>query len=426
MTVEDVCNTLKHMGMITIEESTPPPIKPIPGQSIRKNQGRKSGVARRALQRTQTNDSNNKPADGAPERVDRPFVPPTRYRIHWDPDHVDAYLRKWALKGYLILRPEKLKWSPFLVARTKKSDGADGLPATQLPETPATETETSGTPMGTTFDDGDVQMTDAASDMLAKARTAAPGSSPPPDLFADDKDVVIASASHTPQAATRRASRQSSPGSPPPTPAADTSGDFALAASLALEEGKRPTMRLRTRSSAAAYEPPALKRQNSGTGTPASARKRRRVESSAEPEADSEPPTPVSVKGAITRRSRRKEEDLLPEPPTPRRTGQPNGTKHERTPVDAPSDDTAEVKYEDVPTPNDFAGRQSVPSDATIVGEDVRIKAAEDQAQDHDDALREQVESKPQVDGDDAAEGSDADAEGELDAEGEDDDEYNL
>ena len=35
---------------------------------------------------------------------------------------VRAYLERWEGKGYLRLRPENLKWSPFLVARTPKSE----------------------------------------------------------------------------------------------------------------------------------------------------------------------------------------------------------------------------------------------------------------------------------------------------------------
>ncbi|KAI0925909.1 hypothetical protein AcV5_008515 [Taiwanofungus camphoratus] len=111
MTIEDIHSTLVQLNMITVNEVARP--KPLPGQTIRFPKGRKNGVARKHLQRTQTQDD---------EKVKGPFMPPTKYEIHWDPAEVEQYLLKWEAKGYLRLRPEKLKWSPFIVARTRKSE----------------------------------------------------------------------------------------------------------------------------------------------------------------------------------------------------------------------------------------------------------------------------------------------------------------
>lgn len=90
----------------------------------RKNHG---GVARRHLQRTQSQLAPDEldPGNGKPQI---PFIPPKEYEIRWDREQVASWLRGWEAKGYLKLRPEKLKWSPFLLARTatKKTEGIAG------------------------------------------------------------------------------------------------------------------------------------------------------------------------------------------------------------------------------------------------------------------------------------------------------------
>ncbi|KAJ3525042.1 hypothetical protein NM688_g8463 [Phlebia brevispora] len=111
MTIEDVCNTLLQQKMITILDRPPTP-RPFPGQSIKFLKGRKS-VARKHLQRQVTYDD---------DKVKTVFIAPTSYEIHWNPDTVKEYLARWEAKGYLKLKPENLKWSPFLTARTPKSE----------------------------------------------------------------------------------------------------------------------------------------------------------------------------------------------------------------------------------------------------------------------------------------------------------------
>lgn len=122
MTVEDVCFILTHRNMLSTPETSPPPICPSPGQSIKYPKGRKNSVARRHLQRTATND--NVAAEPAP------FTPPTEYEIRWEREEVTTYLATWEAKGYLKLRPEKLKWSPFLLTRSKNLDGVPALTGT--------------------------------------------------------------------------------------------------------------------------------------------------------------------------------------------------------------------------------------------------------------------------------------------------------
>ncbi|KAK7032839.1 histone acetyltransferase [Favolaschia claudopus] len=118
MTVEDVHATLVQQNMITVRETTPPRIKPSPGQSIKFPKGRKNGVARRHLQRTQTEKARAGEADASKE----PFVPPTQYEIRWERSQVVDYLTNWESKGYLQLKPEKLQWSPYILAKMNKPE----------------------------------------------------------------------------------------------------------------------------------------------------------------------------------------------------------------------------------------------------------------------------------------------------------------
>jgi len=114
MTIEDIYHTLQEQGMISVQAVTPP-TRPTPGQAIKFPRGRKNGIARRHLQRQNTLIKE----DEAGNKTNTPFVPPTRYRITWDPEKVEHHLEGWEKKGYMKLKPERLKWTPFVLARTK-------------------------------------------------------------------------------------------------------------------------------------------------------------------------------------------------------------------------------------------------------------------------------------------------------------------
>ena len=122
MTMEDVYNTLVQLNMIFIGEASPPPIRPSPGQTIKFPKGRKNGVARKHLQRMQTQD---KELDG----VKTTFVVPKKYKIQFDRPKVEAYLSNWESKGYLKLKPEKLQWTPYIMTRNPKEAASVDLPA---------------------------------------------------------------------------------------------------------------------------------------------------------------------------------------------------------------------------------------------------------------------------------------------------------
>lgn len=118
--------------MIQVRDSTQPS-RPPPGKAIKLTKGKKNGIVRKHLVRSITQDTEHSLTKG-------PFVPPRQYDIIWDPEFVETYMAKWENKGYLKLKPECLKWSPFLVARTMKSDGlSQDTPETPL-ETPLDET----------------------------------------------------------------------------------------------------------------------------------------------------------------------------------------------------------------------------------------------------------------------------------------------
>jgi len=155
MTLEDIYNTLIQNDMITVREKTPP-VRLTPGQSIKFPKGRKNGVARRYMSRSSTGRSlanghgDESPsvnghghgnghdglvhgystgitgggAAGSGGENAPPFVAPTDYSIHWDSEKVRDYLEKWEKKGYLKVKPEKLKWSPFLLARNGSVNGS--------------------------------------------------------------------------------------------------------------------------------------------------------------------------------------------------------------------------------------------------------------------------------------------------------------
>ncbi|SPO26503.1 related to histone acetyltransferase 3 (myst) [Ustilago trichophora] len=67
---------------------------------------------------------------------------PRDYRIHFDRDYVIAHLKNYEAKGYLKVRADKLKWTPFLVSRSFPqpiptiTNGHGGSSAGQLNGTP--------------------------------------------------------------------------------------------------------------------------------------------------------------------------------------------------------------------------------------------------------------------------------------------------
>lgn len=115
MTIEDIFTILMQQDMMTVDTAFPDSARPSPGQSIKFPRGRKNGIARRHLQRPNP----QKQTEGGGNKSNASFVAPAHYEISWDEDKVERWLEAWEKKGYLRLKHEKLKWTPFVLSRTK-------------------------------------------------------------------------------------------------------------------------------------------------------------------------------------------------------------------------------------------------------------------------------------------------------------------
>lgn len=112
MTMEDILATLQHHGMIHIDDN----LDELKAKRNQQSNGNQSsggdGMARKALTRNM-------------ERHQGEIVVPEQYEILWDRQAVREHLERYASKGYLELKPEHLKYTPFLVTRITL--GKDGM-----------------------------------------------------------------------------------------------------------------------------------------------------------------------------------------------------------------------------------------------------------------------------------------------------------
>ncbi|KAJ9101105.1 hypothetical protein QFC21_003323 [Naganishia friedmannii] len=112
MTMEDILATLQHHGMIHIDDNLDELKANRKQQSIGKRSSGVDGMARKALARNiETNQGE--------------IVVPEHYEILWDRQAVREHLERYAAKSYLELKPEHLKYTPFLVTRITL--GKDGM-----------------------------------------------------------------------------------------------------------------------------------------------------------------------------------------------------------------------------------------------------------------------------------------------------------
>jgi hypothetical protein len=458
MTIEDIHTTLTQQNMISSREITPPPVRPSPGQSIKFPKGRKHGIARRHLQRTQTNDD----VDSTPKH---PFSAPRQYEIQWDREYVIQYLAAWGAKGYLKLKPEKLKWSPFLLARMKKTDGllttdssAEVDPMDSTVNGPATPHNGARHPSASIFDDNavtsssrqslnthsrareqdhecgaDLSIFDLQSDrkhspsdeLLDTPRTMRPRGRSKGSTFGANH-LNGDSSIHEPFAEGHRTRSESARASELEHSLA---GDEALATKLALEE-RRSSRSLRTRPE----RTPDLRRTVSSTSATRSSspRKRRRVESSPESETSSLLNVGTPVNGTALQqhsngstyspRHQRKTSQLLngsgnghdtAVPLSLRKNGLPPSpiSPTDQTLTTTQANDTFDIKSEVAMTPlTALTSRHSV--DTVIVAEAMDDKRREGPgiAETNDNELSDRDA--------DADADEDLDAEGEIDAEG--------
>ena len=367
MTLEDVCDTLIEQKMIYIREASPPIIKPSPGQSIKFPKGRKNGIARRQLQRLQTQD---KDSDG----LKGPFVPPKNYEIQFDREKVTQYLRNWEGKGYLRLRPDKLQWTPYLVTRAPKSLGASTGEASAsasvsnlTDEIPASNEAVQPVTVESPIIAGDGDMMDELpvfNNRLTngkRSRTRSPVKSPTKDaLQSAIKDLDL---NERPASPLRRLpSRQ---GSSPVEdllqdvqPSSRTSSkrissvdsDEALAAKLALEEQQSQGRQLRSRRSESRPESqrPVLLSPERTPPVP----KRRRLELSVEVEEEEES-SPLPMKsdepGSVNDFYNGNHSPTVFEAETPNINGVEDGDSRNKAPITVYSPPTEAVLSAEVP-----------------------------------------------------------------------------
>lgn len=111
MTLEDILATLQHHGMIHIDDNPDDLAAKRKQESNSKRSNSAGGMARKALARN-------------PDKSQTTVIP-EHYEILWDRQAVRQHLERYATKGYLELKPEHLKYTPFLVTRITL--GKDGM-----------------------------------------------------------------------------------------------------------------------------------------------------------------------------------------------------------------------------------------------------------------------------------------------------------
>lgn len=125
MTLEDVFNTLRTHGLISLDSASTPHSS---HKVFTPSTSRVGGIARKNLTKAGSTPKpyNYSTQSSNPSIYDLTTVP-THYTITWDKRSIKEYLDKVESKGLAKLNPEKLRWSPYLVARARKNDpGSDG------------------------------------------------------------------------------------------------------------------------------------------------------------------------------------------------------------------------------------------------------------------------------------------------------------
>ncbi|KAE8266724.1 hypothetical protein A4X09_0g5621 [Tilletia walkeri] len=122
MTVDDVYYVLRESDMIIISSSSTGKHRAPATAKYKARDGSTSMTSSRSRKRKNPSSSANSQQPNAEEsndKVDTMSVP-SEYRIHFDREYVNIHLRNFESKGYLHVRPELLKWTPFLVNRIEQ------------------------------------------------------------------------------------------------------------------------------------------------------------------------------------------------------------------------------------------------------------------------------------------------------------------
>ncbi|WVR09292.1 hypothetical protein IAU60_006357 [Kwoniella sp. DSM 27419] len=141
MTLEDIYSVLVDESMIQVLDS-PPRETP----SRLRGRGRARGRGRSSVHRRKASDT--------PEPEETKL--PSRYEIVVDHEYVQAVIAKHDARGYLQLRPDRLKYHPFLVTRNPTAPPEEVAQATLEAAGLAPEAEANGTSAELVADPDDV------------------------------------------------------------------------------------------------------------------------------------------------------------------------------------------------------------------------------------------------------------------------------
>ncbi|KAL9931954.1 hypothetical protein V8E36_009269 [Tilletia maclaganii] len=144
MTPEDVYYVLREQDMITIASNTTGKHRAPATSKYKSRDGSQASTSGRGRRPQAPNESRNNqkaPAEEPKHKTSSISVPSeSEYRIHFDREYVNIHLRNFESKGYLSVRPELLKWTPFLVNRATPAIGtlatASFLDQPPLPDAP--------------------------------------------------------------------------------------------------------------------------------------------------------------------------------------------------------------------------------------------------------------------------------------------------
>lgn len=111
LTIEDIYATLSAEDMI-ISLDSPPRSRSVhtPTRARGRGRGRGRGSINRRMAREDTQ------TDSSEHDKDKPVIP-KRYTIRFDRAYVEAVMTTHESRGYLTLKPDRLKYHPFLVTR---------------------------------------------------------------------------------------------------------------------------------------------------------------------------------------------------------------------------------------------------------------------------------------------------------------------
>ena len=117
MTIADIVGILREQNMLVADER---PHSPLPRSPAGFKGGKNKHNRPRPRSQLFSNrrNSSRKATSAKDDNNSEPRIPsPGSYSIQWDRAEVEAYLARWRAKGYPTLKPNRLKWSPYLLTR---------------------------------------------------------------------------------------------------------------------------------------------------------------------------------------------------------------------------------------------------------------------------------------------------------------------